>query len=255
LAIKALAEAGAALADAGYLEAARVTARFVLDQMVVDGVLRRSWREGQAGGPGFLEDDAAVALGLFALYAATGEYEWYEAAVKLTVGIPERFADPEGGFFDTPVDGESLIKRPKSLADNPLPSGNGMAAEALLILSAYTGDAALRETATSTLKGAGMLMERYPSMVGHHLGVLHSLLAGRELAIVGSDWADLAGVYWSRYRPNIVLAPSSNGEEPIPLLEGRSKPGETLAYVCQNHVCALPTSDRNALAAQLLADG
>jgi hypothetical protein len=254
LAIKALAEAGATLADAGYLEAARVTARFVLDHMVVEGVLRRSWREGQPGGPGFLEDYAALALGLFALYAATGEYEWYQAGVELTVSIRERFADPEGGFFDTPIDGESLIKRPKSLADNPLPSGNGMAAEALLILSAYTGDAAPREAATSTLRGAGMLMERYPSMVGHHLGVLHSSLAGRELAIVGSDWADMAGVYWSRYRPNIVLAPAPKGEEPIPLLAGRSKPGVTLAYVCRNHVCALPTSDLDVLAGQLSAD-
>jgi hypothetical protein len=254
LAIKALAEAGATLADADYLEAARVTARFVLDHMVVDGVLRRSWREGQAGGPGFLEDDAALALGLFALYAATGEYEWYEAASELTVAIPERFADPEGGFFDTPVDGVSLIKRPKSLADNPLPSGNGMAAEALLILSAYTGDAALRDSAASTLRAAGMLIERYPSMVGHHLGVLHSFLEGRELAIVGSDWADLADIYWSSYRSNIVLAPSSDGAEPIPLLKGRSKPGQTLAYVCQNHVCALPTSDPDALADQLLPD-
>ncbi|MET0697661.1 MAG: thioredoxin domain-containing protein [Acidimicrobiia bacterium] len=255
LAIKALAEAGATLTDAGYLEAARVTARFVIDHMVVDGALRRSWREGQAGGPGFLEDNAAVALGLFALYSATGEYEWYEAGVELTVAIPERFADPEGGFFDTPDDGESLIKRPKSMADNPLPSGNGMAAEALLILSAYTGDPALRDAAASTLHSAGMLMERYPSMVGHHLGVLHSFLESRELAVVGSDWADLAGVYWSSYRPNVVLAPSSTGEEPIPLLEGRSKPGATLAYVCQNHVCALPTSDLDDLAGQLMPDG
>ena len=121
LAIKALAEAGATLADPGYLEAARVTARFVLDHMVVDGVLRRSWREGQAGGPGFLEDNAAVALGLFALYAATGGYEWYEAASELTVAIPERFADPEGGFFDTSDDGESLIKRPRAWRTTPCP--------------------------------------------------------------------------------------------------------------------------------------
>jgi uncharacterized protein len=255
LAIMALADAGAALGDAGYLEAARQTARFILDHMVVDGVLGRSWRDGQAGVAGFLEDHAAVALGLFALYAATGEHEWYEAAATLTLGIPDRFTDPEGGFFDTPVDGESLIKRPKSHADNPLPSGNGMAAEALLTLGAYTGDAALRDLATSTLRAAGLLMERYPSMVGHHLGVLHSFLTGRELAIVGPDWADLARVYWSRYRPQIVLAPSTGGEEPIPLLDGRSKPGQTLAYLCQNHVCALPTTDPQALAGQLQLNG
>jgi uncharacterized protein len=254
LAIKTLAEAGAALGDAGYLEAARMTARFVLDHMVVDGILRRSWREGQAGGPGFLEDHAAMALGMFALYAATGEQEWYESGVRLTLAMPERFADPDGGFFDTPIDGENLIKRPKSLADNPLPSGNGMAAEALLVMSAYTGDAELQDLAASTLRGAGMLIERYPSMVGHHLAVLHSFLRGRELAIVGPQWPDLAQVYWSRYRPAVVLAVSSNGEEPVPLFEGRSKPGETLAYLCEQHVCALPTSDPDALAGQLRAD-
>ncbi len=255
LAIRALAEAGAALADPAYLDAARRTARFVLDHMVVDGVLHRSWREGRIGAVGFLEDDAAVAIGLFALYGATGEIEWYRAGHGLASGIPERFADPAGGFYDTPIDGEALIKRPKSQADNPLPSGNGMAAEALLMLSAFTGEAQWRDSAISTLRSAGLLMERYPSMVGHHLGVLHSLLlTGRELAIVGPDWAEMARVYWSRYRPGVVLAVSEDGDGKIPLLESRSKPGQTLAYLCQGHVCDLPTDDPGVLAEQLLTD-
>ena len=221
--------------------------------MVIDGVLHRSWREGRIGGVGFLEDDAAVAIGLFALYAATGEIEWYRAGHRLASGIPERFADAAGGFYDTPIDGEALIKRPKSQADNPVPSGSGMAAEALLMLFAYTGEARWRDSATSTLRSAGILMERYPSMVGHHLGVLHSLLlTGRELAIVGPDWADMARVYWSRYRPGVVLAGSEEGDGEIPLLESRSKPGQTLAYLCQGHVCDLPTDDPGVLAVQLL---
>jgi hypothetical protein len=252
LMIRALAEAGAALEDGAYLEAARDTARFLLEEMVVDGGLRRSWRDGRAGEvSGFLEDHAAVALGLFALYAATGEHRWYQAAVDLTSELPRRFADPEGGFFDTPSDGEDLIKRPKSQTDNPLPSGNGLAAEAILIYSAYTGDQQLRDQAAVALRAAGLFMERYPSMVGHHLGVLHSLLTGRQLAIVGPDWPDLSRVYWGRFRPNVVLAPSPAGAEPIPLLEGRADPSRTLAYLCRDHVCDLPTADPAALADQL----
>jgi uncharacterized protein YyaL (SSP411 family) len=251
LVIRALAEAGAVLGDEGYLEAARVTARFVLDRMVVDGTLRRSWRGGRPGVPGFLEDDAGMALGLFALYGATGEAEWYEAARDLTTGILDRFGDPAGGFFDTPVDGESLIKRPKSLTDNPLPSGNAMAAEALLLLSSYSGDLGLRDLAVRALRSAGLLMERYPSMVGHHLAVLHSLLDSRELAILGPGWPVLARVFWSGYRPNFALAVSTDGAAPIPLLEGRLKEGQTLAYVCRNQVCALPTADPDELADQL----
>ena len=255
LALRALAEAGAALDDSGYLEAAGETASFVLEEMIIDGVLRRSWREGRPGSvPGFLEDHAAMAQGLFALYAATGEQRWYHAAHQLTSAIRDRFADPGGGFFDTPADGEDLIKRPKSQMDNPSPSGNGLAAEALLTLSSYTGDQEPRHLATATLQASGLLMERHPSMVGHHLGVLHSHLTGRQLAIVGPDWPALSRVYWDRFRPNMVLAPSPTGEEPIPLFEGRAGQSRTLAYVCRDHVCDLPTSDPGELARQLAAD-
>jgi uncharacterized protein YyaL (SSP411 family) len=250
-----LAEAGAALADETYLDAARVTASFVLDHMVVNGVLCRSWRDGRTGVGGFLEDDASMAVGLFSLYGATGEGEWYQAAHDLTAGIPARFGDPDGGFFDTRVDGEGLLKRPKGQTDNPLPSGNAMAAEALLILASYTGESRWRDLAFDTLRSAGLLMERYPSMVGHHLGVMHSLLDSRELAIVGPEWGGLARVFWSAYRPNVALAVSSDGAGPAPLLEGRLKEGQTLAYVCRDHVCALPTADPEVLAGQLRAPG
>jgi hypothetical protein len=255
LAVRALAEAGAALDDNGYLEAAGETARFVLEEMVVEGVLRRSWRDDLVGSvPGFLEDHAAMAQGLFALYAATGENRWYRAAEQLVTAIVERFTDPEGGFFDTPNDGEDLIKRPKSQTDNPAPSGNGLAAEALLTLSSYTGDEEMRRLATTTLQAAGLLMERYPSMVGHHLAVLHSHLTGRQLAVVGPDWPRLARVHWDRFRPNVVLAPSPTGEEPIPLFEGRADNSRTLAYLCRDHVCDLPTSDPGDLARQLASE-
>jgi hypothetical protein len=165
--------------------------------------------------------------------------------------VPERFSDSDGGFFDTAIDGESLIKRPKSPADNPLPSGNGLAAEALMILSSYTGDAGQREAALDAVQSVGVLMDRYPSMVGHHLSVLHSSLNARELAVVGPEWQEKARVYWERFRPNVVLAPSPDGSGPVPLLAGRAGSGQTLAYLCQGHVCDLPTSDPAQLRHQL----
>src|SRR5690606_22394334 len=116
-----------------------------------DGRLLRSWSEGEAAVPGFLEDHAAMAMGLFALYQATGELDWYREAEQLTRALPEWFADPAGGFFTTPEDGEQLLKRPKDQFDNPLPSGNSLAAEALLTLSLYTGESRLRELAESTI--------------------------------------------------------------------------------------------------------
>ncbi|HEY6629315.1 MAG TPA: thioredoxin domain-containing protein [Acidimicrobiia bacterium] len=252
LALRALAEAGAALHDPGYLEAAESTGRFLLDHLIVDGALMRSWREGQTRVRGFLEDHASLALGLFALYAATGGYEWYAAAERLTRQIPLHFADPSGGFYDNAED-SSLIKRPKSLADNPLPSGNAMAAEALAILAAYTGEAELRDLAISAITAAGALIERYPSMVGHHLSVLHGLGMARELAVVGPRPGPFEGVYWERFRPAVVLAIALAADDRVPLLKGRGQPDSTLAYVCENQVCMLPTTDPEVVRAELSA--
>jgi hypothetical protein len=251
LALRALAEAGAVLNDDGYREAAVATARFLSDNLIVDGVLMRSWREGQAKVPGFLEDHASLALGLFSLYAATGDYEWYDAAQRLTREIPVRFGDLSGGFFDTASDSESLIKRPKSLSDNPLPSGNAMAAEALLTLSSYTGEADLKELSIAAVASSGALIERYPSMVAHHLSVLHSMGMTRELAVVGSDARVMTDVYWERFRPQVVLAAAAETDDRIPLLTGRGTPGLTLAFVCEGHICNLPTSDPEVVRAQL----
>ena len=251
LALRALAEAGAALGEDHYLDAARAAAGFIVEHLIVDGTLMRSWRDGRTSVPGFLDDYAAVALGMFGLYAATGEDRWYRLGRDLTMALPDQFADPDGGFYDTAANAETLIKRPKSQADNPSPSGNGLAAEALLALSGYTGDLNLRDRAIETLTAAGPLMERYPSMVGHHLAVSHSSNRLQELAIIGPDWAALAGPYWERFRPEIVFAPSETGDEQIPLFSDRASDGATLAYLCQGQVCNLPTGEVDELRRQL----
>ncbi|MBW3667344.1 MAG: thioredoxin domain-containing protein, partial [Actinobacteria bacterium] len=235
LGVRALAEAGAALSDDRYLEAARQTADFVLLHLVEGGRLMRSWREGRTSVPGFLDDHASMAVALFSLYAATGEERWYEEATAMVDRL-DRFANPEGGYYTTAEDGETLVKRPVDYTDNPLPSGNGLAAEAHLLAALYTGEARHREQTEQALRAAGLLMERYPSMVGRHLAVLHSSLHSRELAVVGPEWRALASVYWERFRPEIALAGSAGNGAVVPLLRDRHQPGRTLAYLCHGFV-------------------
>ena len=141
------------------------------------------------------------------------------------------------GFFDTSSDAERLIKRPKSQADNPLPSGNGLGAEATLMLAGYTVDDDLYRMGLEALRSAGLLMDRYPSMVGHHLSILFSSSRMRELAVVGPAWAELSLPYWERFRPEIVVAASPTGDEPIPLFTDRASNGDTLAHLCER-TCA-----------------
>ena len=95
-------------------------------------------------------------------------------------------------------------------------------------------------------------MERHPTMVGHHLCLAYTGRDLRELAIVGPDWPKLAAIHRRSYRPDVVIAPSPTVGDEVPLLAGREPPeGATLAYLCRDFVCDLPTSDPEMLAAML----
>ncbi|MDH3539027.1 MAG: thioredoxin domain-containing protein [Acidimicrobiia bacterium] len=253
LALRALAEAGAVLDEERYLEAGRANARFILSRLRrADGRLLRSYRDGRAHVPAFLDDYAAYAIGLLSLYQATGEEEWFSAGLELVTGMLELFWE-DGGFYSTAHDADPLIARPQDLMDNPAPSGNSLAAEALLWAALLTGDPQLFDRAEGALAAGAALAEQYPAAVGHLLAVAHSWLAPpHEVAIVGADADELIEVFWDRYRPDALLARSSAAASVVPLLEGRvPQHGNAVAYVCRRFACAAPTSDAETLRNQL----
>ncbi len=252
LALRALAEAGAVLGESRYLESGRANARFVLANLRrADGRLLRSFREGEGHVPGFLDDYAAYAIGLLTLYQATGEDEWFVGGLELVRAMLELFWEGEE-FHSTAHDADELITRPQDVMDNPTPSGNSLAAEALLMAALLTGEPELFDRAEGAIRAGSALAGQYPAAVGHLLAVAHSwLLPPKEVAIVGAGAGDLIRVFWERYRPAAVLATGTT-ESPVPLLEGRlPRDGEALAYVCQRFTCSAPTSDPDVLREQL----
>ena len=254
LAMRAFAESGAILGREDYIDVARGIAAFLRDHLTVDGRLQRSWREGAISVPGFCDDYGAVAVGLFTLYQATGELEWYAEAERLSHDMINLFADPAGGFFATGNDAEKLIARPKNLFDNPTPSDNALAAEALQILWAYTGETTLADTIEGVGRAAGRILEHYPHASGHLLSVLATFQAGlKAVAIVGKENLEiLRQVAWEQFRPNCIVASSIGPSHDIPLLINRSPgPNGALAYVCRNFVCDLPVSTTEELRGQL----
>jgi len=263
LAIRALAESATVLAEPRYLAAAEQAARFVLGGLRrPDGRLLRARRDGRGEIPAFCEDYAAVALGLFALYRATADLSWFAAAAGLVEDMVDLFHDPQGGaFFSTGRDIPPPPARRQDFADNPAPSGNALAAEALLTLAAYTGDEAARDQAEGIFRAAGPWMERAPAAVGHLLGtLLVALSPPRQLAVVGPPGhpgtRSLLAVAEEQYRPELFVAPgdgvTSGG---VFLLEGRRPlDGRPAAYLCRDFSCAPPTTDPAELR-QMLNEG
>jgi uncharacterized protein YyaL (SSP411 family) len=175
LMIAALAEAGAALDEARYSDAAVACAEFVLrDLRDSDGRLLRTYNDGAAKLDGYLEDHAFLLEALLVLFETTCEERWFVQARALANVLIARFADAEhGGFFSTAVDGEALIARRKDLEDSPIPSGGSSAAMGLLRLAELTGEEEYERQALGVLALLRDIAPRHPTSFGHLMQVLH----------------------------------------------------------------------------------
>jgi hypothetical protein len=257
--LQSLAEAGAAFEDRGLLALAARNADFLLTALCPQGSLRHAWRAGQAGREVFLEDYAALILGLLALYQADFNPRWFQQAEKLAEQMLERFSDPQGSFFDTPAEAETVLTRPKDLQDNATPSGNALAAQALLKLAAFSGSEQYRTQAEAGLKLVSSMTSQYPSAFGAWLSAADfSLAKVKQVAIIGElsepGMRTLLMRVRESYRPNLVLAvsafPPAPGS-PALLADRPMQAGQPTAYVCEGFVCNLPVTQPEELARQL----
>jgi uncharacterized protein YyaL (SSP411 family) len=249
LMISALAEAGAVLDRADYLEAASRAGHFALGQMRdSNGRLLRTWKDGHGKLNAYLEDHAFLVEALLTLYESTFDPRWFAAARELADTMIERFADEEkGGFFETSVDHERLVARRKDLEDHPIPAGNSSAAYGLLRLAALTGEHDYERRAVSVLRLLHTLAPKHPQAFGHLLQAMDFRFARvKEVALVGDDAAPLERVVRGAFRPHLVLA----GGKPdgVPLLQDREPvDGRAAAYVCENFACQMPVTEPGEL--------
>ncbi len=260
LLLAALAECADATGRADMLSAAQELAAFLLEHLMAAGELRRTWRAGVAGPHAFLEDHAALALGLLALYGVDFQTRWLVQARQLGEQILDRFLDPAGGFFDTPTGQTHLITRPKSTQDSPSPSGGSMATSLMLQLYALTGEDVFRDAADAALGTMAGPTRQHPTAFAGWLDAFeHARNGTLQLAIVGDpsqeDFQRLRKVASSSVVPDLVRAGGIPDDPQSPaILHGRALlAGNATAYLCKGFTCDLPTSDPEQLSRQIEA--
>lgn len=234
-----------------YTDLAMRNAGFLLSHLRPNGRLKHSWRNGRTTGEVFLEDYAALILGLLELYQTDFNNKWFSLARDLSEEMIELFSDPAGGFFDTPKDGEPLLLRPKDLQDNATPSGNAMACEALLKLAAFTDEGKYRDLAENALGLTANIAPRYPTAFARWLSAADFALGNtKQVAVVYEADEDHASalirVVHSQFKPNLIIAASSYppAENAPPLLKDRPlKDKKATAYVCEGFICKNPVTE------------
>jgi uncharacterized protein YyaL (SSP411 family) len=252
LAITGLAHAARALPDSDARDLA-VTALARLRERVWHG--GRLFATADAARlPAYLDDYAyllAALLDGLQLEWHTPHLQW---AIELAERLLARFEDREhGGFYFTADDHEHLIHRMKTYADEAVPSGNGIAAQALLRLGYLLGEPRYLDAVERCLRSAWSYMERYPQAHGSLLVALEEYLQPPQIVLIRGPraecrrWqAELEKLYAPR---RLIFSISADATDLPPALASKQPRAETVAYVCDGFTCSEPVQSLAALLA------
>ncbi|MGE0081956.1 MAG: thioredoxin domain-containing protein, partial [Thiohalomonadaceae bacterium] len=253
LMIGGMATAGRLLDRADFVASAERALDFLRRHLVTQGRLLAAWKDGIAVLPGYLDDHAFLLDGLLALLEARWRDGDLSFALQLADLLLEHFEDEaRGGFYFTADDHERLIHRPRSFADESLPSGNGVAARALLRLGHLVGRLDYTDAAERTLRAAWSHMDQHPVGHGAMLLALREFLSpGPTVVLRGSGdalapWHSVLARAFDHGR-HLLVVPEEAQDLPGTLAE-RSAQDAPVAYVCEPGHCLPPIREPQGLA-------
>jgi len=255
LMISSLAYGGVVLQEEKYIKAAERAAKFVLDVLHKNGRLMRYYREGNVVELAFLDDYAFMIMGLLDLYEAKFDAKRLIEAKELSEEMIVLFADNEqGGFFLTGEDAEKLIARSKPNSDGAIPSGNSIAAMALLKLGRLTMNQRFTEQGAKVLAAFSQQIEKAPGYSSAMLMALNFWLGPtQEIIIAGdankSDTKQMLNLVRHKFLPNTIVllheqnVAGSDIEQVVPFIKNQTAiDGKAAVYVCESYVCNRPVN-------------
>jgi hypothetical protein len=192
------------------------------------------------------------------LYEATVDPRHLEFAITLATAMIERFYDPkDGGFWQSAPGTPHLLVRHKEDYDGAEPSGNSVAALALLKLAAICDRKDWREAAEKTLRLFAQRLHQTPQAVPHLLLALDFALQEPKRVVLAGDWtcgstAALLHAAHSGFQPHKVVL---GNRGPVDAFSRTLPENEefTQAYCCSGTACQPPTREAAKVQAFLSA--
>ncbi len=254
--IRGLAIAARALQDDKLAEVAADALDFIRHNMVVDGRLRATYRDGQARFNAYLDDYAFLLDATIELL----QTRWNSAHLAFASWLAELliadFTDAEnGGFFFTAAGHEQLIHRSKPMADEAVPSGNGVAALALNRLGHLLGETKILDAAIATVRATGSALDEFPHAHASLITALDEILEPAEIVIIRGEqeeisrWALAIGAVYTPKR--LIFAIPDTASNLPAALSARGAVGQPVAYICRGTTCTQPLTSLEAIAAEL----
>jgi uncharacterized protein YyaL (SSP411 family) len=254
--IKGMAQAARVFDQADYLASAQRALDFIRRDMWRDGRLFATCKDGRAHLNAYLDDYVFLVDAILELLQVRWNSEDLAFALQLIEVTLQHFPDPDGGFFFTADDHETLIQRPRPLSDDALPAGNAIAAKVLGRLGHLLGETRYLDASENTLQAAWQALQDSPY---GHTGLLLALeetLYPVETVVIrgGRDlpaWQATAGAGYAPRRMVFAIPDNATG---LPGLLAERTPaasGDGIAYVCSGTSCQPPVTELATLQREL----
>ncbi|MFC9984895.1 thioredoxin domain-containing protein [Microbacterium keratanolyticum] len=251
LAIAALARAGAALSEPGWIAAATTAAQAVLRDNTVSGVLMRASLDGHAGdAPATPADHGQFAEALFELAVATGDAQWAvtaralldEALARAAVGAEEMSL-----VVDPVLQSQGIVASP-DVSDGDLPSGLSSLASAALAAWRLGAGERYRDASAHLVRQHADAAQKQPFAHGALLRIAAALVDPPRQIVVVTDHPNAPLAQAARDADadvaTIVSPAQARGfaDAGFELFDGKDARAG-LAYDCRAFVCRLPVGD------------
>jgi uncharacterized protein YyaL (SSP411 family) len=244
LAIAGLARAARALDESGWAD---------LAVAATDALRATAWRNGRllatrkgerAHLNAYLDDHAFLLDTLLELMQTRFRRQDFVWACEIAELLLTQFEDAkDGGFFFTSHDHEHLYHRSKPGPDNATPSGNGVAASALIALGHLAADARYVEAGERAVRAFTGVLRESPRGCATLLMALEDTLSPPSSTLLAGDAAVCAG--WQRalervLRPGVRVFNVAGADLPATLAKGPVPASGGAAWVCEGARCLPP---------------
>jgi len=249
LMISAFAKGYMITGDNTYLDAARKAVNFVESKLANGHELKRTFKDGQAKLDGYLDDYAFYISALLDLFQVDSKAYYLSSAVKYADYMTDHFWDQrDNDFFFTSDNHEQLIVRTKSVYDLSVPSGNSIAALALIRLYHYTQNQDYIKKAEQVLSKNATLAAENPFAFGQLLNAVFMYVRRpKEVTLIANEQASQAVEWLNRqFLPEGIIAVTNTDDithlQKFAFFKGKEwiKDKPFTAYVCKDFACSVP---------------
>ncbi|MGI0087275.1 MAG: thioredoxin domain-containing protein [Nitrosotalea sp.] len=231
-----------------FFKAAENCIKFIEEKMVKNGELLHTYKDGQAKLGAYLDDYAYFVNALLDYFEAKPTKKYLDLATSYADYLLEHFWDKgEKNFFFTADNHEKLIIRTKNIYDLSLPSGNSVAAGALLRLYHLTQNKRYLDASLDVMESLSTMAAENPFGFGQLLNVIYMYLKKPiEITMINYTNEKLCTWLEKRFLPESILVGIDSEEnlkdlQHLTFFAGKEfVKDKTKVYVCKDFVCSLP---------------